>query len=178
VSGNGSKTLAKTSVGGLLTYSSLLSSLDGQTGYLNAGTFTVTGPGGPEVGGFTASIAIPNSLNWTNSTITDITRSAGQAITWSGGDPNGSVLIVGSSTTGTTDSIGASFQCYANAAAGTFTVPAQVLLALPVSATVSGVPTGSLAVGQYGTPKAFSASGIDYGYLIYTNLNVKTLNYK
>jgi uncharacterized protein (TIGR03437 family) len=178
VSGNGTKTLAKSSVGGFTTYSGLLSSLDGQTGYLNPGTFTVTGPGGTEVGGFTSSLTLGASLNWTNSTITDVTRSAGQVINWTGGDANGTVLITGTSTLGTTDAIGAYFQCYANASAGTFTIPAQVLLALPVSATVSGVPTGSLAVGQYSTPKAFSASGLDYGYLVYTNLSLKTLNYK
>ena len=59
-----------------------------------------------------------------------------------------------------------------------FTIPAQVLLSLPVSASVQGIPTGVLSVGQVGAPKTFSASGLDAGYLVYTNLVAKTLNYK
>jgi uncharacterized protein (TIGR03437 family) len=172
----GVKSLPKSTASGFISYGGLLSSLDGQTGYLNPGTFTVTGPGGPQVGGFTSSLSLGSSLNWTNSSITDVTRSAGQVVTWTGGDANGTVLIVGSATN--SDTVGASFSCYANASAGTFTIPSQVLLALPVSAVVSGLSTGSLAVGQYSTPTPFSASGLDYAFLVYTNLNLKTLNYK
>ena len=53
-----------------------------------------------------------------------------------------------------------------------------LLLQMPVSPVVSGVPTGSLMVGTYNTPKTFSATGLDAGYLVFTNLSLKTLNYK
>ncbi len=178
----GTKSLAKTALGGYLSYSGLLSTI-GATGavdYLNPGTYTATGPGGAEVGGFTSSITIPSSLNWTNqAALTDITRSSGQAVTWTGGDPNGTILITGSSASGTAaDSVGAAFTCIAKSTDNSFTIPAQVLLALPVSVTVQGIPTGVLSVGQTGAPKSFTASGVDAGYMLYTNLAAKTLNYK
>lgn len=173
----GSKSLAKSVTAGQIGYGGLLSSAT--TGYLDPGTFTATGPGGPEVGGFSASVTIPANMNWTNQSITDVTRANGQLITWTGGDPSGQVMISGTSSNGAaTDSVGAGFICFAKSSDNQFTVPAQVLLALPASATVSGVPTGSLLVGTYGAPKSFTASGLDAGYLIYTNLNLKTLNYK
>ena len=178
----GLKQLAKATAGGIISYSALLSSITaaGSTSYLDPGTFSITGPGGPDVGGFTGSLTIPASLNWTNqAAVTDVTRSNGQPVTWTGGDPTGNVLIVGTSSSGTdANAVGAVYTCYAKTSDGQFTIPAQVLLALPASVTVQGVPTGSLAVGSVGTPKSFSASGLDAGYLVYTNLSLKNLNYK
>ena len=178
----GSKQLTKSTLGGPIVYSGLLSTIGatGSVDYLNPGTFTATGPGGSEVGGFTSSIAIPAAINWTNqAALTDITRSAGQMISWTGGDPAGSILITGSSASGTAaDSVGAAFNCTVKTSDNQFTIPAQVLLSLPVSASVQGIPTGVLSVGQVGAPKTFSASGLDAGYLVYTNLVAKTLNYK
>jgi hypothetical protein len=53
-----------------------------------------------------------------------------------------------------------------------------VLLSLPVSVTVSGVPTGSLLVGTNTTPKALTASGLDNGYAFATVDVLKTLDIK
>lgn len=53
-----------------------------------------------------------------------------------------------------------------------------MLLSLPVSVTVSGVPTGSLLVGTNTTPKALTASGLDNGYAFATVDVLKTLDIK
>ena len=180
----GLKPLSKLIAGPTISYSGLLSSPDGGLGggpgYLDPGTFSITGPGGPDVGAFTGAITVTTPLNWTNAAaVTDVTRANGQTVTWTGGDPSGSVVIVGASTSGTDPgSVGASFACYAKSSDGSFTIPAQVLLAVPPSVVVQTVPTGSLAVGIFSAPKTFTATGLDVGYLFNTNLSLKNLNYR
>ena len=54
---------------------------------LTGGTaYTFTGPGGKDVGKFTATLTFPVPLTWTNeSSISAVTESQGQLITWTGG---------------------------------------------------------------------------------------------
>ncbi|MGA3205955.1 MAG: hypothetical protein ABSF12_25960, partial [Bryobacteraceae bacterium] len=119
------------------------------------GTFTFTGTGGADVGSFTASISYTNPMVWTNmSGIASVTRASGQAITWTGGDPNTYVYIDGSSSS---DTASASFFCSAPVSAGQFTIPSYILLALPAGTS------GSLGVGNYATPVTFTASGLTTG---------------
>jgi hypothetical protein len=119
-------------------------------------------------------------LTWTNmDNVVNISRAAGQLITWTGGDPAGTVSIIGSSTSGTAaDSVGASFICTAKASDGQFTIPPAVTLSLPVSLTVQGVPTGSLLVGTSTAVKSFTASGLDMGFALATVDALKTLSYQ
>jgi hypothetical protein len=60
-----------------------------------------------------------------------VTRANGLTVTWSGGQANEAVQIEVFSPTDNTSTIGTDAMCWAPAAAGTFTVPASVLLALP-----------------------------------------------
>lgn len=175
----GTKQIAKVSAGGVTTYSGLLSSPTG-AGYLEPGTFTLSAPGGSGIGAFQTTLTVPAVLKWTNQdAIVNVNRAAGQLITWSGGDPNGTVTIIGTSVSGTAaESVGASFNCTVKGSDGQFTVPAAVLLSLPASVTVSGVPTGSLLVGTNTTPKSFIATGLDAGYVLATVDALKTLNFQ
>jgi len=179
----GTKQLTKSTTGGIILYSGLLSTIGatGSTGYLDPGNYTVTGPAGPDVGGFTAKVTIPGTLAWTNqAALTDVTRASGQSVSWTvSGDPNGYVLIGGSSASGTdANAVGANFTCFAKNSAGQYTIPAATLLALPPSAVVAGVPTGVMYVGLSGTPQPFTASGVDLAYIVYTSVSAKTLNFK
>jgi len=127
------------------------------------GTFTFAATGASEAGGvgsFTEGLSAPAPLVWSNAgSLGSVTRSQGVTVDWTGGG-NGFVEISGSSTaasaSGTFD---ASFTCNAAAGAGTFTVPASVLLALPVG-------SGSLSVGNYTLPENFSVSGLDFAVAI------------
>lgn len=113
-----------------------------QTAVIAAGNYTVTGTGGPDVGAFSAILAMPTPIDWTNkAAINNINRGAGQTFTWSGGTGGGNNIVAivgvsGSSAGGTTAAPvfdTATFACFANASAGTFTVPSSVLTQLPVS---------------------------------------------
>jgi hypothetical protein len=175
----GTKQLAKTTAAGLTTYSGLLSSPTG-AGYLEPGTFTISGPGGANIGAFQTTVDVPAVIKWTNmDSVVNVNRAAGQLVTWTGGDPAGTVTIVGSSTASTAaDAVGATFFCTARASDGQFTIPPAVLLSLPASVSVQGVPTGSLLVGTNTAPKAFTASGLDLAYAVASVEAFKNLSYQ
>ncbi len=92
-------------------------------------------------------------------------RANGQPITWTGGDPSGSVEISGFSAlvNGTSETI-AGFECTAPDSAGQFTIPAVVLLSLPAGSAATSL--GSLSVGAVSAIKNFTATGLDLAYLV------------
>ena len=123
-------------------------------------TFTATGASGANgVASFTQALSAPAPLMWTNAgSAGTVTRSRGVTVDWTGGD--GFVQISGSSiATSASGTFDASFTCNAAASAGTFTVPASVLLALPVG-------SGSLSVSNYTLPRNFGVSGLDFAVAI------------
>ena len=119
--------------------------------YLDPGSYTVTGPGGADVVGFSQNVNVPQPLVWTNeSSINTIVRASGQDVTWSGGDPGGTVVITGFSIKAGTnpngsDSLAGIFICTAPVNAGHFTVPPPVLLSLPPSTSIQITPGVSLS---------------------------------
>jgi uncharacterized protein (TIGR03437 family) len=152
---------AKSIAGGGGSYKGLLS---GSGAYLVPGTYTVTGAGGANVPAFTATMTIPQMPVMTSPppdsvNPTAVTRSSGMTITWSGGSPNGFVEISGSNATNNTFSAGASFQCTASTAAGTLTVPAYVLLALPAG------NFGGISFEPAAAPGTFQAQGLNLAFL-------------
>jgi uncharacterized protein (TIGR03437 family) len=155
---NGSQTLTTIpGVLGIYAASSLPSGFIPAAG----GQFTFKGNGGQGVGNFSTSVNFVNPLTWTNSgSAATITRSQGATVNWSGGASGTYVEISGSSAAtigGQYLSVG--FVCNAPAGAGTFTVPAYVLQALPVG-------TGTFTVENSTNPQAFTASfGLDFGFI-------------
>jgi hypothetical protein len=138
------------------------------------GNFTFVGTGGKDVGAFNASLTLPLPFSWTNaSSISNIARSQGVNVTWTGGAANTYVQITGgSSTTVNGKTVSVSFSCQAPQSAGQFTVPAPVLLALPAG-------NGSLDVANYSNIKTFTATGLDLGYLMgYVSIDKSTIAYQ
>ncbi len=155
---SGSRTLNRIANGGAISYSALLGDTSAGN-FLDAGTYTITGPGGQDVGVFSASIKLPATFNWTNqSSISSVNRAQGQVINWTGGDPNGYVVMVGSSSVQSgNNQVAAIFSCFARTSDSTFTIPPLVLLDLPASSS------GTLIVTSYAAPVPFTASGLDFG---------------
>jgi uncharacterized protein (TIGR03437 family) len=147
---------------------------------LIAGAYTVSGPGGSNVGSFSANLTFPEPLVWTNqSSLTTINRAGGVTVNWTGGSgASGLVQISGQSSvpTSSTASVSARFDCVANVAAGTFTVPPEVLLALPPTTT----KLGTLTVGNTYNRVPFTASGLDHGFIYFgtNNLNLDIVTYQ
>jgi uncharacterized protein (TIGR03437 family) len=128
--------------------------------FLGPGAYTVIGPGGADVGPFSATITIPalpalvSPLTSTNLTVT---RSSGMTVTWTGG--GGNVLIWVNAATDKTNTTGAAAQCTAPASAGTFTIPPYVMLALPAG------NFGSFFLGSAEVDVPFTATGLSVGNL-------------
>jgi uncharacterized protein (TIGR03437 family) len=139
-----------------------LPSIPGASGpYLDPGEYTVTGPGGADVGAFSAKIRLGAPLNWTNrNTVGNdgpntIDRTKEVTFTWTGGLESETVAITGTSATRTDPLLAATFRCLERAPVGTFTVPAWVLSALPPS------QNATLNVNIQSEPVRFEASGVD-----------------
>ena len=124
-------------------------------------TFTATGASGANgVASFTQALSAPAPLMWTNAgSAGTVTRSRGVTVDWTGGGDGFVQISGGSIATSASGTFDASFTCNAAASAGTFTVPASVLLALPVG-------SGSLSVGNYTLPQNFGVSGLDLAVAI------------
>jgi uncharacterized protein (TIGR03437 family) len=140
--------------------------------FLEPGSYTITGPGGKDVGAFSAPLSLATPLNWTNqSQIAAINRAAGLTITWSGGDQKSTVAIFGGSTDQQSKNSGG-FLCLAPVAAGTFTVPPNVLLDLPPTGPVTNIENtiGALAVATLplSNPAQFNAPGLASGLVFQT----------
>jgi hypothetical protein len=150
---NGSKTVA----GNPGQFTSTLSSAGT---FLSPGSYTIAGKGGADIAAFSAAISIPAAatlVSPANAVIPPpVTRSSGMPITWSGGASNSYVQIAVQSPTDSSYANGAKAVCTVAATAGTFTVPAYTLLALPA---------GNLNYFQFQqqTEAAFTAPGVPYG---------------
>jgi len=142
----------------------------------SGGTFNFTnGSGGPDIGAFSgASITLGAPLTSNVSTISTVTRANGQTVTWTGGTAGTYVVIWGDSVsqvgTSTTAFVGAYFWCTAPQSAGSFTVPASVLLSLPPTGTITesgiSIPIASfLTVSNSSNPVSFTAPNLDQGIL-------------
>jgi hypothetical protein len=149
--------------------------------FLAPGSYTVdNGGGGAQVGAFRATLTIPSSQPvWTNQdALSNIPRSQDLMLTWSGGAAGGFVAVFGTSADPKTG-VGASFECTARADAGTFTVPAWVLSALPASGndpSIGGVAVGILSLATtLPQPTRFQATGIDVGFFNWGALQTKNV---
>ena len=133
------------------------------------GTYTFTGPGGPDIGAFSAQISWPGGgggfrFSTPNNT-TSVTRSNGLALTWNqpnSTDPAEYIQISGFAFVPNAPN-GAEFVCDVPLAAGRFTIPPAVLLALPSQAGLA-MPQAQLEIDLV-IAKPFTAPGADVGLI-------------
>lgn len=157
---------------GVIGYSATIG--DGTAGnYIDPGTYTLSGSGGPDIGAFSASLTVPPELLWTNrDTLTIVDRTRPITLTWSGGEPTTLVTIQGTSTAIQSGrALSTSFQCWARNTDQSFTIPSSVLLSLLPSPTQVITPTlsllqrGTLAIATVGRGTRIRPTGLDYGTL-------------
>jgi hypothetical protein len=122
-------------------------SIPGQLSFtLPAGTYTLNGGGGPDVGSFNTSLTLPTALTVTGGLPGTVNRSSPLTVSWTGGNASDFVEIIGSSSSGTTASATTvTFTCLTTVAAGTFTVPTSILGLLPAgNSGILSVASGNL----------------------------------
>ncbi|MFB3830036.1 MAG: hypothetical protein ACE15B_24925 [Bryobacteraceae bacterium] len=140
--------------------------------YLAPGRYTLSGPGGANVGAFSGTLDIAQDFVVTNNAddFKLINRANPVTVRWTGGDSSSIVTISGMSggvnmQTGAIS--GSAFVCIQNVSAGQFTVPASILTQLPASSVLGAggfnfVTRGSFSVRSQGKGARFTApSGLD-----------------
>jgi hypothetical protein len=149
--------------------------LGGGTSFISAGTFTLSGTGGADVGSFSTSLDVPQPVVWTNKdSITTVPRSQNLNITWTGGGSN-DLYIVGASgnQAGGTQTNPVydmtTFVCLTKANLLNFSVPSAVLSQLPAT---SGNGVGLLALQLNGkatfTAPLTAGGNIDSGVFLFS----------
>lgn len=132
--------------------------------FLNPGTFTITGPGGADVGAFSASLTLPQPVS--ASMPATISRDKDLTIAWTGSTGNAAVLFIGANYVPVPASgLGAYVEllCLADPATGQFTIPSYVMASFaPNGVQSAGVNGIDLDIASVVT-SSFSASGIDTG---------------
>ena len=137
----------------------------------NDGVYRFNGSGGKDVGPFSAAVTFPAQVVWTNqSSIVRINRSAGQTVTWQSTTPGTNISIIGQAATLAGGLV--AFTCVAAGAAGQFTIPPWILLAMPSTAN------GFLTVSSVSYSQSFSAAGLDFGYGYGLNPITKSVAYQ
>jgi hypothetical protein len=146
--------------------------------YIEPGQWTVKGSGGPGVGPFTASIAVPPPFTCaTCDKFSTIDRSKPLKIDWTGGGGDRDyVQVVGTSTTpllaDSSKNVAVVFSCSAKASDGTLTVPPDILGQLPTSTdnllstnvgAIVVINGQGLANGGFTAPRA-AGGNLDLGY--------------
>ncbi len=138
--------------------------------YISPGSYTVSGPGGSQVGAFSGSFSVVSDfvISQPETAFRVINRSSPLTVSWTGGAPGTVLTIQGQSQTisGTTVG-GAGFICIVNTSAGQFTVPASVLSQLPASSSIGAggfnfVTRGAFIILAPGAGARINApSGVD-----------------
>jgi uncharacterized protein (TIGR03437 family) len=128
--------------------------------FLVPGTYTITGPGGADIGNVNGTTTMPPAVNLVSPALTPgntVTRANGLTLTWTGGVSNAFVEIQAYGATDKTVTNGATVDCKVPGNAGTFTIPAWAMLALPPG------NFGGIFIGQEVTNTPLTGLGLDAG---------------
>jgi uncharacterized protein (TIGR03437 family) len=136
-------------------------------GSLTPGTYTFTTSGGKDVKALNVAINVSAPFTLTNqAALGTITRSQGATVTWTGGFPNGLVLVSGLSPS---PAGSVSFYCYGLSSAGQLTIPPSILLALPPG-------SDKLSIINVAAPQSFA--GVNFSLAMALAEFEMTINYK
>lgn len=150
------------------------------TTFLDPGAFTLNLAGGADIGSASADTTAPQPFAWTNRDQTlAIDRTKGIPVSWIGGDPDSTVLIVGhgSDLPSNASSV---FICRTLPGTSSFTVPADVIANIPASRASGTQSLGAVYVGKVnlGNPSSLAADGLDFGSLLSIFVNGKTVRFQ
>ncbi len=147
--------------------------------FLAPGNYSVHGPGGADVGAFTANLTIPTpvGLTWTNRDQTSIiSRSQGFTVNWTGAPADQPVIVFGGGVDLPSNATSL-FVCVAPPGASSFTVPSTALGNIAPTRSNLLQSKGAVYVGALpiSSPTAFSASGLDVGAALAGGFSGKTV---
>ena len=146
----------------------------------SSGTTTVSAVGGTGVGAFSVTVPAAPALSWANrSQIVTIDRTQALPVTWSTAGLANTLLLIAGANYDLPSNVQRSVVCAAPTGAGSFTIPAYILQAIPASRAAVGQSSGTLTLGvlpQNAAP--FTATGLDTGLAIQVISSTKTVLFK
>ncbi len=145
--------------------------------FRDASPHRISASAGSGVGAFEISLTPPERLTWTNrESFAVVNRGAQTEVTWTGGDPQGLVAVIGSGHSSSTLS-GGGFLCVARASQGRFTVPTWATESLPDRGPTA--PNGEIAViALPANATTFQASGLDRGFGVFTSGQIRGVEFR
>ncbi|MBZ5609863.1 MAG: hypothetical protein LAP38_16505 [Acidobacteriia bacterium] len=151
--------------------------------YLLPGSYTLSGSGGADVGGFSAKLSVPSVSNpWTNEdAVVNLPRNQDLTITLNPSGTDIALGILGNSVNTSIGQIGI-INCAIPPGATSFTIPSYVLSALPasgLSSDLGGVPIAFLGVAVgLANPTKVQVPGADAGAFTWFDLFIKNVNFQ
>ncbi len=133
------------------------------------GSYTLTIPGGADVQHAQVTGNFPAPLQWTNeNTLSVINRADPLTVTWTGGNSARDVVFVGLLSNNDPANSSAAALCVAPVDAGKFTVPVEILQALPATPASATRVSAWLLVTSVPLQAStqFKATGLESGYLV------------
>jgi uncharacterized protein (TIGR03437 family) len=146
--------------------------------FWNSGPFAFNVGASPAAGPLNAQFNSFTPLTWAANDVTGINRANGLTLHWTGGDSATEIAFIAGSSEDTAANSRAIFICTAPISAGTFTVPPEILAALPRTPANSTRKTSWIYLANMRTrsPLTFSGPGIDSLFLIPTSANARTVD--
>jgi uncharacterized protein (TIGR03437 family) len=148
--------------------------------YLSRGAYTISAPGGKDIGPFSVKVEVTPSVTWKNRERTDtIDRDAGVTLEWKAVRSGDEILILAmNADRGSGDT--AAGVCVAHAADGRFRIPPAALGNLPPTRpqddlTASLVLLAELPVNP---PARIEANGLDAGFAAFLSVDARLVKYK
>ena len=148
--------------------------------YLNRGAYTVTAPGGADVGPFSTKLDVMPVIVWKNrDRIEDVDRSAGVQMEWKAARPNDAVLLLAVNADRMSGDSAVSL-CMAHAADGQFRIPAIALGNLPVTNEEDDLTASFLGLLELpvDTPSRIEARGLDSAFAAFVSASARLVRYR
>ncbi len=146
--------------------------------FLFPGEYVLKGPGGKDVGAFTAKFTIPPPLEWTDrDAIPAVDRSRGVTVHWKDESVNDLVLIIARNVDQVATTIGMTI-CAVRAESNQYSIPPALLANIPASSNIPGESFDELAVAALASRAPVRASGLNSGIVMMVSLSQRFVQYR
>ena len=148
--------------------------------FLIPGLYTLSAPGGVDIGPLSTRVAVTDPLVWKNrSRIEKVDRDAGVTVTWKAARPNDAVLILAENTDRASGDSGVCL-CMAPAQSGRFQIPPLALGNLPATRDLEGLAVSYLVLMELPAepPARIEARGLDEAFAAFVSVSARPVNYR
>ena len=148
--------------------------------YLRAGAYTVSAPGGADIGPFSAKLDVPRAIDWKNRTkIAEVERDAGVTVEWKAASGDDAVLILAANADRYSGD-SAVCLCMAPARDGQFRIPPMALGNLPPTLEEDDLSASYLLLTEIPVhpPARIQARGLDAAFAAFVSASARLVRYK